>query len=279
MSCFPKIAVLGPGLLGGSVALACQQIGIEVILWGRREERVASTRKLGLQATTDIAKAVEGADLVILAVPVGAMTAVTQSMIDHLKEGCLVTDVGSVKVAPHQSVGEFLKSKGIDFIGSHPMAGSEQTGVEAARAELFDRAACVITNDEGVSQGRVDELQVFWESIGCRVEHLDSADHDRAVARISHFPHAMAVITADIGLSTGDEANLAGGGFRDTSRVASGEPKMWAEIMIENREALLKVMEEAQDSLRDMLVILENSDEEGLQKFLAEVKARRDQVS
>ncbi|MDA8975296.1 prephenate dehydrogenase/arogenate dehydrogenase family protein [Akkermansiaceae bacterium] len=279
MNCFPKIAVLGPGLLGGSVALACQKVGVEVILWGRREERVACTRKLALQATTDIAKAVEGADLVILAVPVGAMTAVTESMLDHLKVGCLVTDVGSVKVAPHQSVGAFLKSKGIDFIGSHPMAGSEQTGVEAARAELFKGAACVITNDEGVSQGQVNELQAFWESLGCRVEHLDAADHDRAVARISHFPHAMAVITADIGLSTGDEANLAGGGFRDTSRVASGESKMWAEIMIENRVALLKVMGEAQDSLRDMLVILENSDEEGLQKFLAEVKARRDQVS
>ena len=272
-----KIAVLGPGLLGGSVALACRDAGLDIILWGRREERVEATRGLGLEATTEISDAVQEADLVILAVPVGAMPAVVEAMSPHLKSGVLVTDVGSVKMKVHQSVGESLKNLGVDFIGSHPMAGSEQTGVEAARADLLQNAACVLTNDSGSS--RIEELKSFWLALGCRVEELDAADHDRAVARISHFPHAMAVLTADVGLRTGDEANLAGGGFRDTSRVASGDPTMWAEIMVENRDALLKVMIEAQDSLRDMLVFLENSDEEGLQNYLAEVKTRRDQVS
>lgn len=274
---FQKIAVLGPGLLGGSVALACRDAGMSAILWGRREERVQATRELGLEATTDIEKAVAEADLIILAVPVGAMTAVTEAMIPHLKKGALVSDVGSVKVKVNQSVGSLLEKAGIDFIGSHPMAGSEQTGVEAARADLLTNAACVITNEANSS--RIDELKKFWLALGCRIEELDAADHDRAVARISHFPHAMAVLTAEVGLRTGDEANLAGGGFRDTSRVASGDPTMWAEIMMENRDALIKVIAEAQDSLRDMLVFLEDSDEEGLQKFLAEVKIRRDQVS
>ena len=274
---FQKIAILGPGLLGGSVALACREAGMEVILWGRREERVEATRKLGLEATTAIDQAVAGADLVVLAVPVGAMPEVTDSMLPHLKPGALVTDVGSVKMKVHQSAGQMLGEAGFEYIGSHPMAGSEQTGVEAARFDLLKNAACVVTNDS--ASDRVGEIRSFWETLGCRVEELDASDHDRAVARISHFPHAVAVLTADVGLRTGDEANLAGGGFRDTSRVASGEPAMWAEIMMENREALLNVMAEAQDSLRDMLVFLENSDEEGLQNFLAEVKTRRDQVS
>lgn len=272
---FKKIAILGPGLLGGSVALACRETGIKAVLWGRNAERVKAARALGLEATTEISQAVDQADLVILAVPVGAMPEVAESLISYLEEDALVTDVGSVKVSPHQTLGPIFKER---FIGSHPMAGSEQTGVEAARAELLQKAACVLTNEENASPEKVEALQCFWQNLGCRVEHLDAADHDRAVARISHFPHAMAVITADIGLKTSDEADLAGGGFRDTSRVASGDPAMWAEIMIENREALLKVMAEAQESLRDMLVFLKNSDKESLCKSLAEVKARRDQV-
>lgn len=268
-----QIVILGPGLLGGSVALSCQKAGLSVTLWGRRSERVEATRKLGLEATTDIGQAVKDADLVILAVPVGAMLAVTEAMRPHLKHDALITDVGSVKVKVHQSIEPLLEQ---DFIGSHPMAGSEKTGVEAASDDLLDGAACVLTNESGSS--RLPELRAFWESLGCRVEELDAADHDRAVARISHFPHAMAVVAADVGLRTRDEANLAGGGFRDTSRVASGDPAMWAEIMMENRDALAHVVREAQDSLRDMLVFLDNSDEEGLENFLAEVKTRRDQV-
>ena len=272
---FKKIAILGPGLLGGSIALACQSAGMNVILWGRKDERVKATQAIGLEATTEISEAVHKADLIILAVPVGAMPAVVESIISHLEADALVTDVGSVKVSPHQSLRPLLKDR---FIGSHPMAGSEQTGVEAARADLLQGAACVLTNEEDAASEKVAALESFWQSLGCRVEHLNAADHDRAVARISHFPHAMAVLTADIGLKTGDEANLAGGGFRDTSRVSSGEPAMWAEIMIENREALLAVIAEAQDSLRDILVFLENCDKESLRKFLAEVKTRRDKI-
>ncbi|MGJ8697873.1 MAG: prephenate dehydrogenase [Verrucomicrobiaceae bacterium] len=276
---FTKIAILGPGLLGGSVALAAREAGLEVCLWGRNAERVEATCALGLEATTELGEAVKGADLVVLAVPVGAMPKVVEAMLPHLGEGCLVTDVGSVKVHPHQEVGSMLRGAGVDFVGSHPMAGSEQTGVEAARGDLFRGAACVVTNDEAVGEERVEELEKFWEVLGCRVKHLTAADHDRAVARISHFPHAMAVLTAEVGLATGDEAGLAGGGFRDTSRVASGDAKMWAEIMMENRGALMAMLREAEGSMRELLVMLEDSDDEGLEQYLAKVKEMRDAVS
>jgi len=276
---FKKVTVLGPGLLGGSVALAAQEAGLETVLWGRSQERVEKTCALGLQATTDLADAVSRADLVILAMPVGAMSGVVTKMIPHLPSGCLVTDVGSVKVLPHAEIGPLLEKAGVSFIGSHPMAGSEQTGIEAASADLLAEAACVLTNDEKAGPSELAALQEFWTRLGCRVCELGAEEHDRAVARISHYPHAMAVLTAEVGLALGDPLRLAGGGFRDTSRVASGDPAMWAEIMIENRDALGNVLREAQHSLRDMLVILEESDNEGLQQYLTRVKAARDEVS
>ena len=276
---FKKVTILGPGLLGGSVALAAEEAGLEAVLWGRNAERVEKTCALGMSATTDLAEAVGGADLIVLAVPVGAMAPLVEILLPHLSQGCLVTDVGSVKVHPHEVVAPLLKKAGIGFIGSHPMAGSERTGVEAACVDLFRGAACVLTNDESLEEAKVKALEEFWESLGCVVRFLDAAEHDRAVARISHYPHVMAVLTAEVGLALGDPLQLAGGGFRDTSRVASGDPAMWAEIMIENRAALADVLREAEQSLRDMLVILEDSDNEELLDYLLEVKATRDEVS
>lgn len=267
---FSKIAILGPGLLGGSVGLAAQAMGFEVILWGRNPERVAAAREVGLQATTDLGEAVEEADLVIFAVPVGVMEIMARKISQHLKSGALVTDVGSVKALPHAAAGE------LRFIGSHPMAGSEQTGVAAARADLFQGAACVLTNEGGLPEEAVTALQKFWESLGCAVHHMSVGAHDRAVARISHLPHAMAVATAAAALKFPDDAHLAAGGFRDTTRVASGDPAMWAEIMMENRDALASALHDAQKEIGEMLAHLADSDKKGLQNYLAEVKIRKE---
>lgn len=267
---FSKIAILGPGLLGGSVGLAAQAIGLEVILWGRNPERVAAAREVGLRATIDLAEAVEGADLVIFAVPVGVMGKLAGKLAQHLKTGALVTDVGSVKALPHAAARE------LPFIGSHPMAGSEQTGIAAARADLFQGAACVLTNEGGLPEKTVKTLQKFWESLGCAVHHMSVADHDRAVARISHLPHAMAVATASAALKFPDDAHLAAGGFRDTTRVASGDPAMWAEIMMENREALASALQDARKEIGEMLDHLADSDKKGLQNYLAEIKVRKE---
>jgi len=272
---FQKIAILGPGLLGGSVGLAARRVGVEAVLWGRNPERVAVAKSLGLEATVDLAEAVKGAELVIFAVPVGVMDLLAEKMRDFLPPGVLVTDVGSVKSLPH----EVAADRGLRFVGSHPMAGSEQTGVEAARDDLFHEAACVLTNDGGIPVEEVQELAGFWESLGCvHPKIMTAAGHDEAVARISHFPHAMSSLTAGVSLREPSHAELAGGGFRDTTRVASGDPAMWAEIMIENREALQDSLEEVRDQIGKMLEQLANSDKEGLQAYLAEVKARKDRT-
>lgn len=267
-----RIAILGPGLLGGSVALAAKSSGYEAILWGRNPDRVEATKALGLSATTDLSDAVSEADLVVLAVPVGVMPQLARQLKTHLKTGAIVTDVGSVKSFPHQMALE----SGLPFIGSHPMAGSEQTGIEAARVDLFQGAACILTNDGGLPEAEVKALEKFWEALGCRISTMTASDHDRAVARISHLPHAMAVATASAALRSPKDEGLAAGGFRDTTRVASGDPAMWAEIMIENREALSTALEDAQNEIREMLDHLANSDKKGLQEYLAEVKLRKE---
>ena len=267
---FSKIAILGPGLLGGSVALAAQIAGFEVILWGRNPERVEAAKALGLEATSDLEAAVSGAELVVLAVPVGVMGDLAGRIAPLLKPEALVTDVGSVKALPHEV------AAGLPFIGSHPMAGSEQTGIEAARGDLFQGAACVVTNAGGLAGESVSKLRSFWEVLGCEVHLMSVSDHDRAVARISHLPHAMAVVTASAALRFPADAALAAGGYRDTTRVASGDPAMWAEIMMENRAALKAALEDAQKEIGEMLDRLAGSDKKGLQDYLAEVKVRKE---
>ncbi len=275
-SSFQKIAILGPGLLGGSTALAARKAGFDVTLWGRNPERVEAAQALGLAATTDLADAVSSSDLIILAVPVGVMEDLGTRLLPHLAPHALVTDVGSVKSLPHQ-VAALLR---LPFIGSHPMAGSEQTGIEAARADLLQNAACIITTDDQADdETAIDPapLAAFWTTLGCRdIEIMTAAAHDQAVARISHFPHAMAVLTADVALQDPAHGHLAGGGFRDTSRVASGDPQMWAEIMMENQAPLVTSLHDAQSSISTLLGFLEKSDQAGLEKYLADVKARKE---
>ena len=206
----------------------------------------------------------------IFAVPVGVMERLAGQILPHLAEGALVTDVGSVKALPHEA------AAALPFIGSHPMAGSEQTGIEAARADLFQGAACVLTNESGQAGSQVAALRGFWEALGCEVHEMSVEDHDRAVARISHLPHAMAVATAAAALRFPSDADLAAGGYRDTTRVASGDPAMWAEIMMENRVALTSALEDAQKEIGEMLDQLANSDKKGLQEYLADVKRRKE---
>jgi prephenate dehydrogenase len=278
-----KLVVLGSGLLGGSMALAAQKRcpGLSVYLWGRREAAVKQARDQGVcNATTDLAEAVEGADLVVLSTPVGAMLGVLESVAELAPlDGVIITDVGSVKLTPRNMLEALTKKVGAKYIGSHPMAGSEQAGVGAARADLFEGAACVMTNDFHYGEADVEVLREFWVALGCRCFLTTSEEHDRVMARISHLPHILASVGALVGLEHPDDGKFAGNGMRDTTRVASGHPEMWAEILLRNRESLKKPLEETITHLRETLALLEDSDEEGLVKFLSNAKNLRDQLS
>ncbi len=274
---FKRVSVLGGGLLGGSIALALKG-KTEVRLWFRKPTAVAPALGLGLEnSTSDLAEAVAQADLLILAVPVGAMPALLEAAIAAgLPADCLVTDVGSVKQAPHSSLASVLEKNGNAFIGSHPMAGSEQNGLVSAKPELFDNAACLLTNDSRASDSLCERLELFWQSLGCRIFWFSAAEHDNLVARISHLPHVIAAAGAQVALKNPEFGLFGGGGLRDTTRVASGNPVMWAEILTENREAVIPAIQETIAGLRDILASLEKPDQELACQWLARAKELRD---
>jgi prephenate dehydrogenase len=280
---FPKITILGSGLLGGSLALALAKLREPplVHLWARKPETVAAANELGIPGvTSDLAAAVKDAALVILAVPVGSMEALVSACLEAgLPDGCLITDVGSVKRAPHRKLDPLLAHRPITFIGSHPMAGSERNGLGAVSDALFENAACILTNDAGAPREMTAALENFWKSIGCRTSWMSAAIHDELVARISHLPHLVAASAARVCLKDPSEGKFGGGGLRDTTRVAAGNPAMWAEIVIENRHALVDLLEESIADLGAILGCLRDADQEKARQWLVTAKQRRDPLN
>lgn len=280
---FSQIAILGGGLLGGSLALAlgAHENPPQVRLWARRDATLEAAKQRGIMHTTKhLEEALAGVDLVILAVPVGSMPAlITDALGAGLPSSCLVTDVGSVKQYPHQTLPPLLAEKSIVFIGSHPMAGSERNGIGAADACLFQGAACLLTNDEQAPPTHARALEHFWQSIGCQTTWLDAATHDALVARISHLPHILAACGARICLDNPALGRFAGGGLSDTTRVASGNPDMWAEILIENRQAIVGPLRESIADLEAILARLEVSDHTQALHWLSSAKQRRDSLT
>jgi len=280
---FPQIAILGGGLLGGSLALALAALDHppQVRLWARRAATLEEAARRGIAHVTDrLGEALAGVDLVILAVPVGSMPELVRSALGAgLPDHCLITDVGSVKQVPHQTLAPLLANTSVAFIGSHPMAGSERVGIAAADARLFDGAACLLTNDDHAPAAMAAALERFWQVIGCQTAWFSAAAHDALVARISHLPHILAASGARICLEDPSFGRFGGGGLRDTTRVASGNPEMWAEILVENRHAIIGPLREALADLAAFLTTLEAGDEDQARNWLASAKQLRDSLT
>ena len=283
----PHLAILGPGLLGGSLALAAKADGAatHVSLWGRRQEAIDSIlhHHLADSASTDLAEATAGATLIVLATPVEIMPALAAQLARlPLAPGTLITDVGSVKGSVVRQLEPLFNGTNATFLGSHPMAGSEKTGLEAARADLFrsQNAACILTPTDNSSSADLQRLTTFWQTIGCRVLPPMSPDrHDHEVARVSHLPHVMAAVTTLAALAT-DPTSLrcSGNGFRDTTRIAAGDPGLWTGILTQNHSQILAAVHDAHDRLGELLEILKSLDEEKLRDFLSQAKTLRDQL-
>ena len=279
MQMINKLAILGPGLLGGSIALAVQKLlpELQLSLWGRRQQPIDVARGLGISgATTSLEQALDGADLCILATPVGVMPKMVEQILEIIGDhSLLLTDVGSVKRLPHASIVPLIQGTSVEFIGSHPMAGSEKAGMEAARVDLLTSATCLITNDEEVAEPRVLALEEFWKNLGCITRRMSAEDHDYAVARVSHFPHLLASVGASVGLSFEDIVPLSGGGMRDTTRVAAGDPDLWTEILMENRDALQRSLRESIADLVQLMDCLEKEDRNKMHQYLELAQRRR----
>ncbi len=279
MTEFSRIAVLGPGILGGSLALAFQKRHPEssVSLWGRNPERIAEVRAAGFEYATDnLSLAIRDAELVILAVPVGALEDLGKQMLHAgVKPDVRVTDLGSVKSYPHESLGALLKRSGICFIGSHPMAGSERSGFAAADADLFEGAPCILTNENRESADEVTRLTSFWRGLGAQTTVMSAEEHDRLVGRISHLPHIFSSLCALTALHDVKDGRFAGKGLRDTSRVAAGDPQMWLEILMENRLQIAAPLRDASTTLRRIADALEERDETTILSALEEAREKR----
>lgn len=282
MSAERSIAILSPGLLGGSLIKAILQRmpGAGIRVWARRQQAVDEVRAAfpSVVATTDVAEALKDASLAILCMPVQHMEEIAQRMVAcTLAQDLLVTDVGSVKGAVVAGMEPVFAATRAVFIGSHPMAGSEKTGLAHASGDLFYHAACLITPSPTTPRPLVERLRNFWTRLGCRVREMTPQAHDRCVARISHLPHAMAVLTTLAALHDDtDVLDSSAGGFRDTTRVAGGDPTMWAGIFLNNRAEIIAALEDAATAQRELVEMLRSMDEEALRRFLARAKALRD---
>lgn len=282
--------MLGPGLIGGSLVLALRQCYPQARLhvWARRPETVAALQSQpGIVdlATTDLGAAVAGMECLVLAMPTGSMAAVVEMLpeLPRLESGdpVLVTDVGSVKQPVLNSVSPLVAARGGEFIGSHPMAGSEKKGLDYADAALFENASVILTpvSPEQVMARPWWRLAQLWGDVGARVSVLSAARHDEIVAAISHLPHLLAAALVNSALGHDPEAaGYCGGGFRDTTRISGGPPEMWSHILADNRDAVLVQLDRLEAELSQWRAHLTALDRDSLQDSLNRACQLRAQV-
>ena len=273
------VCVVGLGLLGGSIGMAVNRSLKTVKCVGYSHRSVTRLRALELgvidECYDNLAEAVDKAQLVILASPIGTFAELMQEMAQHLKAGCIVTDVGSTKVLPTRWARKYLP-RNVKFLGSHPMAGSEQRGVEFARADLFDDAHCIITPTSATSRQTVSFLSQFWKELGLRICRMNPAEHDRILARISHLPHILA--TALINCSDEKQMLLCGKGFLDTTRIASGPPGVWHDIIMSNDKNTDAAIDRLISQLRRLQKALRDGNNQAVTRMLNEARSKRDNL-
>jgi len=247
---FRKLALIGIGLIGSSIALAARRQGLveTIAIASRRAETLAEAEALALGDiyTLDAAEAVKDADLVILCTPVGAYEAVMKAIAPALMPGAILSDVGSVKRHVIKVVAPFVP-EGVHFIPGHPLAGTEHSGPSAGFAELFAKRWCVLTPDADADQAAVERLAAFWQALGSNVETMDADHHDMVLAITSHVPHLVAYnivgTVADLEQATQSEViKFSASGFRDFTRIAASDPVMWRDVFLTNRDAVLEML-------------------------------------
>ncbi len=279
-----RLAVVGVGLLGGSVAKAARARGVarEVIGIGRDAARLQAAVDDGAldRATTDLADGLMDADFVVLAAPVRAIEDLLERMWDVARPDAIVTDVGSSKAAIVRKADALARRRPLTFVGSHPMAGSEKSGYGVARADLFQGALVVVTPSGGSDPRAVKTVTAFWEHLGARVTALEPDAHDVAVAAVSHLPHLVACALVDAVTREAPGAlPIAARGFRDTTRIAAGDPRMWQEIFIANRAPLADALGAFRRALDELEALVATGDPVAVEAALARIKVAREAVA
>lgn len=271
-----QITVIGLGLIGSSATLTVSRLpaGIKTVGYSHRAATRQKARDLGVadEICDDIRAGVSGADVVILATPICTFEGIFREIAPALPDGCIVTDVGSVKVLPHRWAEKTL-GRNVFYVGSHPVTGSEKRGVEFARDDLFVNARCILTRTPKTSSAALGRLRRLWTTLGCSVSVLTPAEHDRIFGRVSHLPHVIAAAL----VNSGDpkEMRYAGKGFIDTSRVASGPPSVWTDILLTNSENIAKGIDGVIKELTKIQRAIRNKNARQIEQLLAQAARKR----
>jgi cyclohexadieny/prephenate dehydrogenase len=280
---FTKVALVGVGLIGSSMARAMRRAGLASHIAGytHRAETLERARAAGFADSlhSDVESCVKDADLVVLATPVGTYAALAEQIAPYLGRGAILSDVGSVKSAVIRDVGPHVP-EGVHFIPAHPIAGTEQSGPEAGFAELFDGRWCILTPPPGTDAAALEKLKTFWRKLGSQVEVMEARHHDLVLAITSHLPHLIAyniVGTAD-DLQTVTQSEVikySAGGFRDFTRIAASDPTMWRDVFLNNREAVLEVLGRFSEDLSALQRAIRWGDGEALFNLFTRTRAIR----
>lgn len=278
-----KLAVIGVGLIGGSLARVLREgrhVG-EVVGFGRSLGNLETATDLGVidRAEVSVAETVRDADMIVVAVPVGCMESIFSQLATSMMDGAVITDVGSVKRGVAAMARTALGGRCSAFVPGHPIAGTEHSGVSASKADLFEHHRIILTPEDDTDVAAVARVRAMWQAAGGDVVSMSVAEHDDILAVCSHLPHVLAYALVDLLIRRDDHKttfDLAAGGFRDFTRVASSDPTMWHDICLGNRDALIKVLKDYQQNLDDLLSAIDRRDGQWLMDTFTRAKRARD---
>lgn len=280
----PNIAILGLGLMGASLALALKRRGTPswIIGYARREETRRQALENGVVDTVfpDPAEAVRDADIVVICVPIWSIAKLAKQIVGALKPGAVVTDVGSTKSDLQKTLEPIFSNSEACFVGSHPIAGSEKTGLDAGNSDLYDGRLTVVCPSEGTPVEAKRAVSSLWDAAGSEVVEMSPEEHDAMLASTSHLPHMVAAALAR-SVTDGDpvkKADFCGTGFKDTTRVASGSVAMWVDIIDTNRTALEAELDRFHEELQGLIGILRAGKSDDIRNWLEEAAAARDEI-
>lgn len=282
MVLFEKTTILGVGLLGASLALSMKGMSLtgHVVGHGRREENLKKAKERGIIDSYDLdaARACEGADLIVFATPVGTFKSLAKAIKGHLKEGAVLTDVGSVKGSLVYDI-ENLMPKGVHYVACHPIAGSEKSGIDTARDDLFKGKLCIITKTPNINEESFDKVWGLWSALGSRVELMDPEEHDHVFGLVSHLPHvaAYALINAIADVDVGC-LKYAGEGFKDTTRIAASSPVLWRDICAFNSENLIRALDMLKSNIEGITSYLREGEYDALEETFRQASRLRRQI-
>ena len=280
-----RLAIIGVGMIGASLALALKQAGAvnHVVGCGRNQLNLQRGVDLGVidSYTVSIAEAASSADVIVLATPLGAMKQVFEQIADIISEHTVITDTGSAKGYVIKEAQKVLGDKITQFVPGHPIAGAEKSGVEAGLADLYQNRRVILTPLESTDPAAVAKIESMWQACGASIEYLGVEHHDKVLAATSHLPHMLAYGLVNYLSSLNDHDEIfkyAAGGFRDFTRIASSDPVMWRDVCIANGEALLTLIEGYKNELDQVSVAIRDGDQDRLLKLFGKAKSERDSL-